>query len=493
MNIMKRSVKVRTLCLLISAVVLGGAVTAAAIMGSPYDTLKKAALDAFTTRNATIETHGTLKINGVVLEEERSYIVQGDDRYLSYSISDSGDRDRFHFTTDSLNISAMPWLDDEDDWYSAGVRPVTGYPYNSYSSFGYNGFALFRPEERDSARMRFMELLLDLAVGDLKNNISMTSENGIRTIRGAFTDSQIPEVVKAGIDLLIEQSSSYYYNVNEISNSNNERVYDEIRINRGVKSVTTWKQPIRKMTATEQEAWDNGTFWDEYNKVQYSDTKVIDEDYSASEIHEFNLFDVVYLDDTYYIGITPPELVSQKDDLPISRDDFPYSSNPLFLPMNSFTVNSVRGEAKVDTSGDLIYLDITGVATIVDIFGEKQNVEVKYTVNITDIGTSSPVCPIPGAERFFTPENMKSLVGSENAYVYFKLNADGTIDTESVSTMHPHDTMSRWRYERSGDIIKDADDPDRPARIEDIDGGEGDGGVVEYPWDGGDSDEGDGD
>ena len=491
---MKRSVKVRVMCLLISAVVLGGAVTAAAIMGSPYDTLKKATLDALTTRNATIETHATFKVNGVLLEEERSYIVQGDKSYMSYNLSDNGERNNFFFATDGFHISAMSWLDDEVDWYSASVQSVTGYYYDGYNSYGYNSFALFRPEDRDSAQMRFMELLLDLVVGDLKNNISMTSENGIRTIRGAFTESQIPEIAKAGIDLLIEQSGSYYFMVEEISFDGKERVYKEIRINRGEKSIITWKQPIRPMTEKEQEAWDNGTFWDEYNSVQFGGPKVmLDGDYGESEVYEFSHFDIVFLNDTHYIGISPPEMVSTQSNLSISREDFPNVSNPLNFPMKSLNINSVRGEAKVDTNGNLLFLDITGVATIVDIFGDRHNIEVRYTVNITDIGISSPVCPIPGAERFFTSENMKTLVGSEHAYVYFKLNADGTIDTESVTTMHPYDTVPRWRAERSGDIIKAIDDPDRPARIEDIDGSEGDGGVVEYPWDGGDSDEGDGD
>ena len=56
---MRKNVKVRIVCLLVSLVMLSGAVAAAAIMGSPYEILKNAVLDTATMNNVTMETQFT--------------------------------------------------------------------------------------------------------------------------------------------------------------------------------------------------------------------------------------------------------------------------------------------------------------------------------------------------------------------------------------------------------------------------------------------------
>ena len=59
---------------------------------------------------------------------------------------------------------------------------------------------------RESNYLRLAELFLDVFVGDLKNNLVMTSQSdGSRRITGAITESQLPEFVRIMIDIAIEE------------------------------------------------------------------------------------------------------------------------------------------------------------------------------------------------------------------------------------------------------------------------------------------------
>ena len=205
---MRKNVTVRIACLVVALVVLGGAVAFAAAMGSPYETLKRAMLDAVTYRNATTEGMTTISINGVVQEVSGAYTVCGDSSSLSYYFDENGARNSFRYFANGLSVSQSYMAEDGTKWYSAYVSPQ--YAEYSYIYNNTGMFAIFSAADRDSARMRFMELVIDALVGDLKNNVTMTSENGVRLVQGTLTENQVPELVKAGIDMLVEQSSMYY-------------------------------------------------------------------------------------------------------------------------------------------------------------------------------------------------------------------------------------------------------------------------------------------
>jgi len=426
---MRKSVKIRLVCLVVAAFMLSGAVAVAAILGSPYETIKKSLLDAMTYQNATMESRSEIYVNGALVQDSRTYIIMGDNGALSYDFDENGERDGFRFTAGDLTISPA-WVaaHEADKWYYAQISPYNTY----YSAMGVVNSMIISPEDRNSAQMRFLELLVDLLVGDLKNNITMTSENGIRYIRGTLTANQVPELVKAGIDVLIEQSGSYYGGVREESYSNGSYTYKQTYIDRGIKNVRVWNQPIVPMNDEEKEAWDNGTFY-------FSDKYA---------------YGVVYTEDSVYPYIaTGPQETIEEYSYPATRDDYGYNDDPLSMPLKSLEIDYIKGEAEVDSDGNLLYLKVSGSATITNIFGETSVVEVILTAWLSDIGTSVPVCPIPGAEQLFTEEYFTKHFGYGYGTlgVYFKLDGNGRVDEASITQEFPGRHVTDYDYWTYGD------------------------------------------
>jgi len=408
--------------LVIAAVVLGGAVTAAAIMGSPYETLKYAALDALTERNATVDGAATLTVNGVQLENAKTYSIQGDKSFFEYMFDDEGNNIGFSYSTNSLSVTSLGFaMGDGKQWYAANV-----YPNDQHNYSGRSMASFFSGEERNSAAMRFFELLADTVIGDLKNNITMTSENGVRRIQGTLTESQVPEIVKAGLDMLIEQSSGNDWGSNEVSFDGRVYVYEDYTINGGIKSVTVFRQQVIPMTAEERENWDNGTFYE----------NLVKEDF----------WGITHIGGVPYIA-DGERIVVDEYNAPTTADDYSdYEDGDWYeIPVKSMAIKYVHGEADVDKDGNLLRVDVSGTCTVTDVFGKTSEVEVKVAASFSDIGTSDPACPIPGAEQLLTPEFVYSLFGNERMCVYFTLNEDGSIDESSVTTAHP-----RWSPGASG-------------------------------------------
>ena len=411
---MKKSIKIRVICLIVAAMVLGGAVTVAAVLGSPYETLKKAMLDALTYRNATAEANMTMKVDGVQVQAGKAYGISGDDASLSYNYDNNGEFIGFSYVTNGLNIMRSLTAYDGTEWYYASISPYYSEYGANFRAYSNGGISILSPEDRDSARMRFVELAVDVIVGDLKNNITMTSENGVRHVSGTLTENQVPELVKAALDVLVEQNGMYYYSYSDVSLNGGEYVYETVRIENGKKNVTVWKAPVRAMTDEEQEEYYNGTFY-----VRGGD----------------NFWGTRYIDGREYFIEGPDEIVEQYT-VPADRDDF-RDGDPLRIPIKSFTINYVHGEADIGADGNLQNIEVNGTATYTDIFGDAHTMEVNVSLRFTDIGTSAPVCPIPGAEQLLTAEYAKNRFGNEYAGVYFKLNEDGSIDAGSVTTTYP--------------------------------------------------------
>jgi len=207
---MKKSVKIRAFALIAASMFLCGALTVAAVMGSPYEILKKATLDALTYRNATMEFYAEAIFDGETCAKEKSLITIGENGYLACNFDENGEPNGdFYYSSGNLSVCRAYLGEDGTQWYSAYISPRELSENSSFYRTG-NSFPMFSPEDRDSARLRFMELLVDIFVGDLKNNITMSSDGGVRLIQGTLTESQIPDIVKAGIDMFVEESQAWY-------------------------------------------------------------------------------------------------------------------------------------------------------------------------------------------------------------------------------------------------------------------------------------------
>ena len=409
---MKKSVKVRMLCLIVASVVLCSAVTIAALTGSPYEILKYAMLDAITYRNATVETQMILTVNGIQVENEKSYYVSGDKNYLQYDFDRNGNEIGYSYYGEGLSVYRAGYESpDGTQWYCGNFRQI-----KTPIGAARGGLAMISPEDRNSSQMRFIELLADVLVGDLKNNITMDSVGGVRYIRGTLTGSQVPELYKAALELVAEQSGGYF-DRRDVSFNGSEYIYEEIRIDRDMKTVTTWKQNLRAMTPEEKKLWEDGTYYEKRNSYMWGAT---------------------HRDDEIYINTSAPEFVKELE-APAVRADFVYSE-PLDIPMKSLAIDYVHGEAEVDDNGNLLRVSVDGAFTVTDIFDNRNQIEVKADVHISDIGTSNPACPIPGAEELLTEEYLKARFWSGSVNVYFTLNEDGSINESSITTAYPGET-----------------------------------------------------
>ena len=415
---MNRKMSVRVICLITAMVVLSGSVAFAAVMGSPYETLKRALLNAATYTNATMESHFVTRINGEVAEAAWELNIRGDNGYLDYLFDENGEVSGYSYYANGLSFSDSVNYTSQDgtQWYNAYVNPPGEIHWRQNSLFG------LTQDDLDSAQMRFAELLVDLIVGDLKNNVTMTSDNGIRTIRGTITGNQLPEIVRAGLDMALEATPNNYWYRRVIGFPDGKNfVYEDINVNSGMKTVSTWSQPARIMTADEENAWNDGTFWEVHRDIWGVES---DED------------------GTIYVLEGLPSRVSENT-VPATRSDFAgQGDGSLNNPMTDITIDFVRGEAEVDSSGNLISVSISTAFTVTDIFGNVSDLEANYSVRFTDIGTSIPVSPIPGAEQILTSGNMKERFGTERARVYFTLNENGTINVESITTAFPGEKES---------------------------------------------------
>ena len=190
---MKRKLSTRLICLIISGVLLSGALTVAALNGSPYETLKNAFFNALTYENFRLEGEMRLTIDGELIESESVSMVVSENG----SIEMENDR-LVSFTHDSLRVRHSYKAQDGTQWYSARIDRWNDNPW-----------AQFTPEDRQSAQFRFAELFVDILVGDLKSNMYMTTNSGVRRISGAITHNQLPELVRVGIEMMIESQRSW--------------------------------------------------------------------------------------------------------------------------------------------------------------------------------------------------------------------------------------------------------------------------------------------
>lgn len=414
---MKKSVKIRVLSLAVASLLLCGALTVAAVMGSPYEILKKALLDALTYRNVTMEARGSVTVNGEIYEEQKSSFIAGDESYLEYTFDKNGNPDGYRYYSEKLDIHPDYFGMDGTQWYSAYVKGEGPY---SYSNNNYNSFAVLTPEDRKSTQMRFMELLADVLVGDLKNNITMSLDGGTRLIQGTLTEAQIPELVKAGIDVLIEEAEDVHYDWRETV-VDGKYICEETRIKGGTKTVTVYKQDAQSMAVFKQKELDNNAIYD------YCDGPIC-------------------IDRVWYVLISPRELADSYT-APATREDYDGTDDPFDMPIKNLVINYAHGEAEIDEKGDMLAFDLNAKFTVTSIFGDTDVIEFNANVKFTDVGTSEASCPIPGAEQLLTPEYMKTRFNSAYGNVYFTLNEDGSINEGSVTTTYPGETERNNYYE----------------------------------------------
>ncbi|MDR2737222.1 MAG: hypothetical protein LBB49_06610 [Gracilibacteraceae bacterium] len=411
---MNRNRTTRVVCLAAASVVLSGAVVFAAVAGSPYETLKKAMLDTAAYHNVTVEGQITLSVNGVTQKTQKMHYILNGDAFLQSVFDHDGNPDGYRwYAMKGLTIGSSDV--DVPGWYSANIWPDEYIASRNNAAFSspfmggvLNNFPfMIDLGDRDSAAMSFVALSIDVLAGDLKNNVVMSAGQDVRRIRGRLNESQVPELFKAGLDLVLDQRiGNPVTMIHEVSFDGREHVYEHTRLENGTKTITTYQEIVRPITPEEETAWKKGSYTD-----------------------------ITFIHGVPYIMEMPPHSVSVHV-VPATRDDYE-GFDLLNYPKKSLTVNAIYGEAEIDADGNLLTMDAGVVLTIADIFGGTNVLEVKFVVSFSDIGTSNPVCPIPGAEQLFADTLKTYNDDYEYRTFYFTLNQDGSIDADSVTDTYP--------------------------------------------------------
>ena len=456
---MKKNVTIRIACLLVALVMLGGALAFAAVMGSPYAVLRDAVLDALTIRNVTVNGRVNVYVDGMLIESTQLSYALGDRGSLSWNLDAEGNPISFSYESYDLTVRALhqrhhfnsfgqPEVqnDASEIWYSAFISPRDTRPSGRGMQWS-PGVEMFTQEDRSSAGMRFGVLAVDALVGDLRNNITMSQANGYRVLRGSLTDSQIPELIRAGIEFGLEQGGQQWHRGQDRF-VGGYLESESIHVVGNTMRITTTRHPARHLTAEERAAWDDGTFWDD-----------------VWLRHDENMWGIDQAQDGTVFILTGPARQTSTRTEPLSRELFnrgPGPVDPLSIPIRSLYLNSMRGEARVDSEGRLVAAELDTEIMLTNIFNEQINLRIHIDFEFSDFGTSNPHLPIPGARQILNHDYLLARLFEFDSYfehedgsidrrmaseftsqVFFTLNDDGTINKDSLTTFFPFDSSGR--------------------------------------------------
>jgi len=217
---MKKRISTRAICLLVAVAILAGALTVSAINGSPYESLKNAVFNALFYENSTMEVEVILRVDGQEYARAWAREYAGDESRLSHSAATDNlgpgaaiSHSVMNYESSYLRITTIsmaPSISEEwnrassQQWYSVSRSRSTFFN----TSIGSQMFNIY---DRNSNQVRFAELLIDLLIGDLKNNLTISSQgDGVRRVSGAITESQLPELARVGIALVIEENLRWH-------------------------------------------------------------------------------------------------------------------------------------------------------------------------------------------------------------------------------------------------------------------------------------------
>ena len=202
---MKKNRYFKTLaCLLVGAVLLSGSAYANYDNANGYTNYKDAIKKFLYVENFSMQADLSLEHNGTTLESASMtymYDRNGNPSEHIKEVSSDGSNTSDQWIQDGKNISIYSG---DDEFYA----------YEAYSK-GFNDEFLndtTENKEYTEKTVRFIELLADTFVGDLKNNFVLSSnEDGKRTYQVNLQGQQIPTYINAGLDLMF---SSYQHDFN---------------------------------------------------------------------------------------------------------------------------------------------------------------------------------------------------------------------------------------------------------------------------------------
>lgn len=200
----KRKKLLCTVSLIAGISVFGVAAFASYVTQSGYSVLKKALINTIGQDNYTMELNLSMCYEDIPLGEE--YMLEKyseEHKALSRIASYDKENERYVFINGSTEIDIK---NGEARIFDVSYRDDDYYMNNSVLNRGID------PDEEEGAKMiRFMELLADTLIGDIKNNFVYVSGNEeIDSYELKLSSVQIPELFNAGISALFSSQGEYY-------------------------------------------------------------------------------------------------------------------------------------------------------------------------------------------------------------------------------------------------------------------------------------------
>lgn len=224
---MKKKHLITSVASIVGVVMLTVSAIATYATANGYSAAKNAAKNILTEDNLTLKANLKITVDGK--EYENDGIIQKFDKnglvkYNQQQISDFSSINHMNVVQDGMNISVY----DRD---SNGVVNAGDSVYvRDYSNDDiFDSIWLFEAKDSKEVQsgIRFMELLSDTLVGDLKNNIILTDSNDETDTYTLSLDAyQIPELYQAGFEMIMAANSAYISE--DVNGMSEEEFYAEI-------------------------------------------------------------------------------------------------------------------------------------------------------------------------------------------------------------------------------------------------------------------------
>lgn len=353
---MKRSFFIRMIALAASIALLAGALVVAAVSGSPYETLKDAIMNLGELKNHSLSTSMTATLDGVVTGTEYTY-----DEYVDgkYSLSENDGYVNYRTKTGSLTLYGDSR---EGSFYTNGGEQNLYSPANRFDL-----------SDEDPRYVRLAEMAIDMLVGDLKNNISMTQTGEMRHISGTLTASQIPEIYNLAFDILMSEAGGSYIH---ISDALDMSTFDAV-----AKTIVRTEKYISGSSVNER------TY--EYELHEFTNEGNQLDSYQLNEIMNGSTdYGIYYINGAFY-ELWNSRYISSTE-TPLDEATYlAYADMYDLPPIKAAKISYVHGEADVDNDGLIRSVKGSISVSFTDIFGKDHELEVAIIAEITPLTQNS--------------------------------------------------------------------------------------------------------
>lgn len=170
-----------------------------------YEALKKTLLNWNAYSNCTADMNFTVSADGVELASNSEYVE-----------IDSANKQKFS-QSEVNSMNSEGWTDkawyDGNKYYfwDSNTGEYYGWENDVYMTSSIMGISLTGNEKTDQKMIKFMELLADTVVGDLRNNFVCIEDNEDNAVYEVnLTSIQIPELINAGLGVMTSGMTSSY-------------------------------------------------------------------------------------------------------------------------------------------------------------------------------------------------------------------------------------------------------------------------------------------